>query len=147
MICKAIFPVKLMFSKKATKINEIFTVDLTIFSKGLFTNYVDKIVAFLDHLPPCVDIFYGMNIDKNGYWTTYLPRLVNVVCEQPLSQSAFSKKFDSRQIYMPPWHLYDAKWPISKGGKEVCREYCHSPHFLNLILLMWRPNYISISNP
>jgi hypothetical protein len=23
--------------------------------------------------------------------------------------------------------LDDAKWPISKGEKEVCREYCHSP--------------------
>ena len=27
--------------------------------KGSFTNYVDKILAFCDHLPHCVDIFYG----------------------------------------------------------------------------------------
>ena len=33
--------------------------------KGLFSNYVDKI--FFDHLPPCIDIFYGMNVDKK--WT------------------------------------------------------------------------------
>ena len=33
---------------------------------GSFTNYVDKILAFFDHLPPCVDIFYGMNIDKKS---------------------------------------------------------------------------------
>ena len=54
--------------------------------KGAFTNYIDKILAFFDHLPPCVDIFYGMNIDKKWtFWTTYVPRLVNVICEQPLN--------------------------------------------------------------
>ena len=48
---------------------------------GLFTNYDDKILAFLDHLPPCVDIFYGINVDKKWiFLTSYLPRLVNVVC-------------------------------------------------------------------
>ena len=38
-------------------------------SKGLFTNYVDKILTFFDHLllPPCVDIFYCINVDKK--WT------------------------------------------------------------------------------
>ena len=30
----------------------------------LFTNYLDIILAFFDHLPPCVDIFYGINVDK-----------------------------------------------------------------------------------
>ena len=48
--------------------------------KGSFTNYVDKILAFFDHLSPCVDIFYGINVDK--MWTFLdhsLPRLVNVV--------------------------------------------------------------------
>ena len=33
-----------------------------IWHKGSFTTYVDKILAFFDHLPPCVDIFYGMNV-------------------------------------------------------------------------------------
>ena len=43
------------------------------------------ILAFFDHLPPCVDIFYGMDVEKNEHFmTTYLPRLVNVVCEWPL---------------------------------------------------------------
>ena len=32
--------------------------------KGSFTNYVDKILAFFDHLPPSIDIFYDMNVDK-----------------------------------------------------------------------------------
>ena len=35
--------------------------------KGSFTNYVDKILVFFDHLPTCVDIFYDMNVDKK--WT------------------------------------------------------------------------------
>ena len=43
-----------------------------MYCKGLFTN--NKIFAFFDHLPPCVDIFYGMNVDKKWtFWTTYLP--------------------------------------------------------------------------
>ena len=46
---------------------------LQLLSKGSFTNYVDKILAFLTtYLPPYVDIFYGMNIDKK--WT-FLDRL------------------------------------------------------------------------
>ena len=36
-------------------------------STGSFTNYVDKILTFFDHLPPCVDIFYGIIVDKK--WT------------------------------------------------------------------------------
>ena len=60
---------------------------MLILDKGLFTNYDGKILAIFDHLPTCIDIFYGMNFDKK--WTllaTYLPRLVNVVCERPLIQ-------------------------------------------------------------
>ena len=44
-------------------------------AKGLFTNYVDKILAFFDHLPPCVDIFYGMNVDKKWTFLDHLPTL------------------------------------------------------------------------
>ena len=54
--------------------------------KGAFTNYVDKILAFFDHLHTFVDIFYGMNVDKKWIFkATYLPCLVNVFCEQPLT--------------------------------------------------------------
>ena len=52
----------------------------------MFTNYVDKILAFFDHLPPCVDIFYGMNIDKTFFGPPTKNRLVNVVCERPQSE-------------------------------------------------------------
>ena len=41
---------------------------------------------FFDHLPPSVDIFYLMNVDKNRHFlTTYPSPLVNVVCERPLT--------------------------------------------------------------
>ena len=56
--------------------------------KGLFTNYFDRILAFFDHLPPSIDLFYGMNIDKK--WTTYLPLLVNIVSEQPIITKFFN---------------------------------------------------------
>jgi hypothetical protein len=73
--------IKFIFSKKATKIEEIFTVDLTL---GAFTNYVYKIWGFFDYLPPSVYIFYGMKVYKKSiFLTTYPPTLVNVVCERP----------------------------------------------------------------
>ena len=42
-------------------------------AKGSFTNHVDKILAFFDHLPPCVDIFYGINLDKKWKFLDPLP--------------------------------------------------------------------------
>ena len=54
--------------------------------EGPFPNYVDKILALIDNLPPCVDIFYSINVEKkvdNFGPPKYLPRLVNVVCERP----------------------------------------------------------------
>jgi hypothetical protein len=42
------------------------------FNKGPFTNYVDKILACFDHLPPSVDIFYLMNIDEKSTFLDYL---------------------------------------------------------------------------
>ena len=44
-------------------------------------------LAFFDHLPPSVYIFYGINVYKKSiFLTTYPPPLVNVVCERPLIQ-------------------------------------------------------------
>ena len=39
-----------------------------VYTKGAFTNYVDKIVAFSDHIPSSVDIFYGINVAKNKFF-------------------------------------------------------------------------------
>ena len=56
----------------------------TFHLKGAFTNYVDKFWFLFDHLPPSVDIFWLMNVDKNWHFlTTYPPSFVNVVCECP----------------------------------------------------------------
>ena len=55
---------------------------------GLFTNYVDKNLAFFYHVPPSVYISYLMNIDKNRYFLTIYP-LVNVVYERPLGWTHF----------------------------------------------------------
>ena len=42
-------------------------------------------LAFFDHLPSSVYIFYGMIVYKKSiFLTTYPPPLVNVVCERPL---------------------------------------------------------------
>ena len=63
-------------------------------SRGPFTNYVDKILASFDHLPPCVDIFYGINVDKK--WT-FLDHLPTSSCKRSLwttpNIAAFSRDF------------------------------------------------------
>ena len=41
--------------------------------KGPFTKYIDKILAFFDHLPPCFDIIFGINIDKMWTFLDHLP--------------------------------------------------------------------------
>ena len=43
-------------------------------------------LAFFNHLPPSVYIFYGIKVNKKSiFLTTYPPPLVNVVCERPLN--------------------------------------------------------------
>ena len=58
-------------------------IPLLINYMGSFTNYVDKILAIFDHLPPSLDIFYGINVDKKSIFSTN--PLVNIVCEYPRS--------------------------------------------------------------
>ena len=50
-------------------------------TQGVFTNSVDKIFAFFDHLPPCIDIFYGMNVRKK---LTFLDHLPTLSCKRSL---------------------------------------------------------------
>ena len=49
------------------KQTEVFKNIWFFLVKGTFFNYVVKILDFFDHLPPCVDNFYCMNVDKK--WT------------------------------------------------------------------------------
>ena len=53
-----------------------------------FFNYVDKSLAFFDHLPPYVDISYLIRVSKKSTFLDYLPTppsLVNVVKECSLA--------------------------------------------------------------
>ena len=59
-------------------------------------NYVDKIWAFFDHLPPCVDIFYGMNVDKK--WT-FLDQLPTLYCKRSLWTTPSSKPALNRKYF------------------------------------------------
>ena len=56
------------FNEIAPCLRKLFTkMYVTFFHrKGAFTNYVDKFLAFFDHLSLCVDIFYLINIDKKS---------------------------------------------------------------------------------
>ena len=50
-------------------------------NKRAFTNYVGKILTIIDHLPTIIEKnLHTVDISR----TTYLSRLVNVVCERPL---------------------------------------------------------------
>merc|ERR1711956_106874 len=56
-------------------------------------------LAFFDHLPPSVYIFYGIKVYKKLiFLTTYPPPLVNVVCERPLSKHQIKWKIVSNFV-------------------------------------------------
>ena len=61
-----------------------------------------QILAFFDHLPPSVYIFYGMEVYKKLiFLTTYPPPLVNIVCERPPMIIVFGVGFKCpRKIYL-----------------------------------------------
>ena len=44
-------------------------------ANAVVQTYVDKILAFIDNLSPCIDIFYDMNVDKKWTFLDYLPTL------------------------------------------------------------------------
>ena len=61
-------------------------------------------LAFFDHLPPSVYIFYGIKVYKKSiFLTTYPPPLVNVVCERPLTLFS-SQDFPTWFLFWPIWH-------------------------------------------
>ena len=41
--------------------------------RSSFTNYVDTILVFFGHLPPYIDILYGINVDKKLIFLDHLP--------------------------------------------------------------------------
>ena len=60
-------------------LRSLFNIMCDNFLKQHFSNYVDKILAFFDHLPPFADIlwykleFSSINIDKKLVISTTLP--------------------------------------------------------------------------
>ena len=75
-----------------------------------FFNYVDQILPIIDHLPtPEIDIreeIYLLlrirknlhNVEISSTYHTYLPCLVNVVCERPLRQHFFKKNLKDNMV-------------------------------------------------
>ena len=77
------YKITIMLSKKLMEFKEIIVFYEIVFGllkigqnsrKGIVHKF-DKILAFLT---TCVDIFFGMYKHRH-FWTTYLPRLVNII--------------------------------------------------------------------
>ena len=67
-----------------------------IFIGGRSQTTLTRFWLFLTTYPPALTFSMVYTLTKTGhFWNTYLPRLVNVVCERPL-----------RQKYKPPFLLY-----------------------------------------
>ena len=95
--------------------------------RGAFTNYVDIILPVIDHLPtPCWHLRRNSltEIRKNLYivdisTATYLPRLVNVVCERPLV-SLFGSRNDVPNL--PKVLTFgSSNYPLPAGGSAAPR--------------------------
>ena len=53
-------------------------------TRGRSQTTLTRFWLFFDHLPPFVDIFYLMNVDKKSTFLDHLPPLlVDIVCERP----------------------------------------------------------------
>ena len=74
-----------MYKKKHLTLGNLAKLKVKKLLSFRTPNYVDKFLDFFAHLPPNVDIFYGINDDKKSTFLDCLPPpLVNVVCERPL---------------------------------------------------------------
>ena len=103
----------------------------TVIYKGPFTNYVDKILAFWPPTP-LRSFSTFLPTKSQHFWTTYLPSLVNVVCEHPLSVwscSAFSKIELPKWEVSHGWHYY---MMLLEGNFSKVLHFKDSclPHFL-----------------
>ena len=58
-------------------------------SKGSFKNYVDKILAFFDHLPPCVANKEFPNGPGFRYGNFFIPRVVKNHKMSPREEKAY----------------------------------------------------------
>ena len=94
--------VKMKFSFLWSCWNRINFLVLTYLSLGGVHKLCLQDLAFLDHLPPSVYIFYGIKVYKKSiFLTTYPPPLVNVVCERPLVVKQISFVHILGELKMP----------------------------------------------
>ena len=74
--------------KQINQFFSIFFFSKTILIRGRLQTTL-TIFWLFDHLPPCIDMFCLIIVDKNwtfyDFRTTYPPLLVNVVCKQPIN--------------------------------------------------------------
>jgi hypothetical protein len=83
-------------------------VNYNLYQSGPFTNYVDMILAFLTTYPPVLTFSMVATLTKIGlFWTTYLLRLVNIVCEQPHTEKG--------TIISEREFLFDLNWKFLQG--------------------------------
>ena len=124
---------------------------LTISGKGLFTNYVDKILVFFDHLPPCVDIFYGINVDKKWIFWDHLPTLS---CKRSLSTTpnlnfqVFRTLFSYAILKLKLLQLF---WCLSRNilfPPSIDRSICQNKivlysgnHIITITLCQWMTDF------
>ena len=106
--------------------------------KGMFTNYVDKILDIFWPPPPHVLTFSMVwTLTKSGHLkTTYLPRPANVVCEQLLTlvgvgpARAISKRNSVFLAILPKSSYYSVlvHFPqrCATAATRTNRPWCHS---------------------
>ena len=121
--------------------------------RGAFTNYVDMILPVIDHLPtPCWHLRRNSftEIRENLYivdisTATYLPRLVNVVCERPLV-SLFGSRNDVPNL--PKVLTFgSSNYPLPAGGsaapRHVRRRRRHRCSCANLWIVTLMPIFFA----
>ena len=100
---------------------------------------------FFDHLPSSVGIFYLINVDKKSQhcWTTYLPLLVNVVCEGPLVSRRGGRGVRrglTQNIHPSKKYVNNLNISTCNKKDDKGREGIKNHRFLDYIVYGWPPN-------
>ena len=95
---------------------------------------------FFYHLPPCVEIFYGINVDQKK-WTIldHLPTssIVNVVCERPLLPASSTLSTSINRFHLQ-------KWKLGHQGKF---EFAFFPFFQHITYYILRVSVQGVRSP
>ena len=107
----------------------IFLIPSFLFWLGVVHKLRLQNLAFFDHLPPSVYIFYGMKVYKKSiFLTTYPPPLVNVVWERPLmliiKSYFFVTKFDSSCVTIGITEVFAVHTKIPLSTENLTIMFC-----------------------